>query len=146
VPVHQTKSKGKVIKMKVRKKNALRSSAVIQMALAIALVCGVPASFVAQELVKGTFTLSEPVRFGSTVLPAGPYTMSVEPVTSTKVLVFVRAENKIGPVASLLATASQRGCEVSSRGLSLQSDGTGLVARSMCLHRQELTIDFDLAR
>jgi hypothetical protein len=61
VPVHQTKSKGKVIKMKVRKKNALRSSAVIRMALAIALVCGVPASFVAQELVKGTFTLSEPV-------------------------------------------------------------------------------------
>jgi hypothetical protein len=132
--------------MQVRKENALRSCAVIRMAVAIALIAGVPASIVGQELVKGTFTLSEAVRFGSTVLPAGPYTMSVEPVTSTKVLVFVRAENKVVPVASLLATASQKGCEVSSRGLSLQLDAGGLVARSMCLDKQELTIDFDLSR
>lgn len=132
--------------MRAQKENALRGSSIIRMVLTIVLVCGVPASIVGQELVKGTFTLSEPVRFGSTVLPAGPYAMSIEPVTATKVLVFVRAENKVSPIASLLATASQRGCDVGSRGLNLESDGNGLVARSMCLDKQELTIDFDLSR
>ena len=102
----------------------------------------------AQELVKGAFTLNAETRFGSTVLPAGHYTVSVAPVTAlaasgTRVLVFVRPETKAGPVASILAMASSEACETPS-GLTLVSESSGMVARSLCLSKQGLAIDFDL--
>jgi hypothetical protein len=111
---------------------------------AMALVGGVKA----QELVKGAFTLNAEVRFGSTVLPAGHYTVSIAPVTAlaasgTRVLVFVRPESKAGPVASILAMASSETCETPS-GLTLVSESSGMVARSLCLSKQGLAIDFDL--
>jgi hypothetical protein len=111
---------------------------------AMALVGGVKA----QELVKGAFTLNAETRFGSTVLPAGHYTVSIAPVTAlaasgTRVLVFVRPESKAGPVASILAMASNESCETPS-GLTLVSESTGMVARSLCLSKQGLAIDFDL--
>jgi hypothetical protein len=110
---------------------------------AMALVGGVKA----QELVKGAFTLNAETRFGSTVLPAGHYTVSIAPVTAlaasgTRVLVFVRPESKSGPVASILAMASSEGCEAPS-GLTLASESNGLVARSLCLGKQGLAIEFD---
>ena len=101
----------------------------------------------AQELVKGAFTLNAETRFGSTVLPAGHYTVSVAPVTAlaasgTRVLVFVRPETKAGPVASILAMASSEACETPS-GLTLVSESSGMVARSLCLSKQGLAIEFD---
>jgi hypothetical protein len=111
---------------------------------AMALVGGVKA----QELVKGAFTLNAEARFGSTVLPAGHYTVSIAPVTAlsssgSRVLVFVRPDSKPGPVASVLAMASTDSCETPS-GLTLVSESNGLVARSLCLAKQGLSIDFDL--
>lgn len=111
---------------------------------AMALVGGVKA----QELVKGAFTLNAEARFGSTVLPAGRYTVSIAPVTAlsssgSRVLVFVRPDSKPGPVASVLAMASTDACETPS-GLTLVSESSGLVARSLCLAKQGLSIDFDL--
>jgi len=102
----------------------------------------------AQELVKGAFTLNAETRFGSTILPAGHYTVSIAPVTAlaasgTRVLVFVRPDSKPGPVASILAMASSEACETPS-GLTLVSESNGLVARSLCLGKQGLAIDFDL--
>ncbi len=102
----------------------------------------------AQELVKGAFTLNAETRFGSTILPAGHYTVSIAPVTAlaasgTRVLVFVRPDSKPGPVASILAMASSEACEAPS-GLTLVSESNGLVARSLCLGKQGLAIDFDL--
>ncbi|MBV8513788.1 MAG: hypothetical protein JO260_00680 [Acidobacteria bacterium] len=102
----------------------------------------------AQELVKGAFTLNAQTRFGSTVLPAGRYTISIAPVTAlaasgTRVLVFVRPESKPGPVASILAMAANEACETPS-GLTLVSESNGLRARSLCLGKQGLSIDFDL--
>jgi hypothetical protein len=104
----------------------------------------------AQELVKGAFTLNAETRFGSTVLPAGHYTVSIAPVTAmtasgTRVLVFVRPDSKPGPVASILALASNEACENPS-GLTLASESNGLVARSLCLAKQGLSIDFDMPR
>jgi hypothetical protein len=101
----------------------------------------------AQELVKGAFTLTADTRFGSTILPAGHYTVSIAPVTEmtasgTRVLVFVRPDSKPGPVASILALASAEACENPS-GLTLASESNGLVARSLCLSKQGLAIDFD---
>jgi hypothetical protein len=102
----------------------------------------------AQELVKGAFTLNAETRFGSTVLPAGHYTVSIAPVTAmtasgSRVLVFVRPDSKPGPVASILALASSEACENPS-GLTLVSESNGLVARSLCLGKQGLAIDFDM--
>jgi hypothetical protein len=117
---------------------------------ALILAGGVSSSTKAQELVKGTFTLGTEARFGGTLLPAGHYTVSVEPVTSltaagSRVLVFVRSETKSGPVASVFAMASTEACDTPS-GLTLQSDGTGLAARSLCFSKQGLMIDFELSR
>jgi hypothetical protein len=113
------------------------------------LVCGAAGPAMAQELAKGTFTLSEGARFGTTLLPPGRYTVSIEPVTAMKpsgslVSVMVRPEDKVGPVASVLAMATQQSCETTPSGLSLQSDGVRLVARSMCLEKQGLVVDFNL--
>jgi hypothetical protein len=110
----------------------------------------VPGSARAQEIVKGTFTLDEGTRFGTTLLPAGHYTMFIAPVTSltapgSRVSVFIRPESKSGPVASVFALASQRACDAGS-GLTLLSDGRGLVARSLCLEKQGLLVDFDSSR
>ena len=114
------------------------------------LAGGVSSSTKAQELMKGTFTLSAETRFGGTLLPAGHYTVSVEPITTingagTRVLVFVRPETKSGPVASIFAMASQEACDTPS-GLTLVSDSNGLAARSLCLSKQGLMVDFDLSR
>ena len=102
----------------------------------------------AQELVKGAFTLNAETHFGSTILPAGHYTVSIAPVTGvaasgTRVLFFVRPDSKPGPVASILAMASSEACDTPS-GLTLVSESNGLVARSLCLSKQGLAIDFDL--
>ena len=117
---------------------------------ALILAAGFSSSTKAQELVKGTFTLGTEARFGGTLLPAGHYTVSVEPVTSvsatsSRVLVFVRSENKSGPVASVFALASTEACDTPS-GLTLLSDGTGLAARSLCFSKQGIMIAFDLSR
>jgi hypothetical protein len=117
---------------------------------ALLAVCGISSSTPAQEFVKGTFVLTSETHFGTTLLPPGHYTVSIEPVTSltaagNRVLVFVRPESKSGPVASVFAMASQEGCDTAS-GLTLVPDGTTLAARSLCLGKQGLMIDFDLSR
>ncbi len=132
---------------KVRRYNSKNATLFLCAAL---LVCGIASSTKAQELIKGTFTLTADTRFGNAVLPAGRYTVSIEPITSmtssgTRVSVFVRPEAKAGPVVSVLAMASQDACENPS-GLTLASDGVGLSARSLCLSKQGLNIDFDLSR
>jgi hypothetical protein len=137
--------------MAYSEKTQNRSSLSLRIVLfTLFLVCGVAGTSNAQELVKGTFALNAETRIGSTVLPAGQYTVLVQPVTSmtasnSRVLVFVRPDSKSGPVASVFALASQEGCE-SPSGLKLVSDGTGLVAQSLCLGKQSLMIEFDLSR
>lgn len=113
-------------------------------------VFGISGSTQAQEFLKGTFVLTAETHFGATLLPAGHYAISVEPITSmtasgTRVLVLIRPENKSGPVASTFAMASPEGCDTTS-GLRLVSDGAGLTARSLCIAKQGLMIDFDLSR
>ena len=133
------------------KKTRYGSFSIVKLFLfALLLAGGVASSANAQDLVRGTFILNTETRFGTTLLPAGHYTVSVEPLSTvtgpaSRVLVFVRADAKSGPVASLFATASAEACDTPS-GLTLASDGTGLAARSLCLSKQGLMIDFDLSR
>ena len=115
-------------------------------ALALTAVCGVASRTAAQDLVKATFTLTSETRFGSTVLPAGQYTLLVEPISQLRpvgspVAITVRPENGSGPFASILATAAQEGCGRDQ--LKVISTGAGFVAQSMCLEKQGLTLRFD---
>jgi len=57
----------------------------------------------------------------------------------------VRPESKPGPVASILAMASSEACDTPS-GLTLVSESNGLTAKSLCLGKQGMSIDFDLPR
>src|ERR1700727_2719424 len=90
----------------------------------------------AQELVKGAFTLTADTRFGSTILPAGHYTVSIAPVTEmtasgTRLLVFVRPDSQPGPVASILALASAEAC-ASISGLPFATESNARSARALC--------------
>ena len=112
-------------------KNIIATTKKVAIATGLAAVALLGAAK-AQELVKGVFTLNAETRFGSTVLPAGHYTVSIAPVTplaasGTRVLVFVRPESKPGPVASILAMSSSEGCDTPS-GLTLVSESNGLTA------------------
>ena len=133
------------------KKTRYGSFSIVKLFLfALLLAAGVASSANAQDLVRGTFILNTETRFGTTLLPAGHYTVSVAPLTTvtgpaSRVLVFVRPDAKSGPVASLFAIASTEACDTPS-GLTLASDGAGLAARSLCLSKQGLMIDFDLSR
>jgi hypothetical protein len=118
--------------------------------LALALVgAGAAGRVAAQDLVKAKFTLTSKTRFGATVLPAGQYTLFVEPISSVRavgspVAVTVRSENGSGPHVSVLVTASQEGCGKDE--LKLNASDTGFVAQSMCLGTQQLMLHFDGSR
>jgi len=118
--------------------------------LALALIgAGAATRVVAQELVKAKFTLTAETRFGATVLPAGQYTLFLEPINSIRavgspVAITVRSDNGNGPYLSVLATASQEGCGKDE--LKLNASGTGDVAQSMCLGTQQLMLHFDGSR
>jgi hypothetical protein len=118
--------------------------------LALALL-GVAAAtrVAAQDLVKAKFTLNAETRFGATVLPAGQYTLFLEPINSIRavgspVAVTVRPDSGGGPFVSVLATASQEGCGKDE--LKLNANGNGFVAQSMCLGSQQLMLHFDGSR
>jgi len=118
--------------------------------LALALIgAGAATRVVAQELVKAKFTLTAETRFGATVLPAGQYTLFLEPINSIRavgspVAITVRSDNGNGPYLSVLATASQEGCGKDE--LKLNASGTGYAAQSMCLGTQQLMLHFDGSR
>jgi hypothetical protein len=114
--------------------------------LTVVVASGVVGPTRAQDLVKASFTLSGDTRFGTTVLPAGQYTLLVEPITSLRavgspVAIAVRPDNASRPFAAVLATAWQEGCGKDE--LKLVSRGTGFVAQSMCLGKQQLLLHFD---
>ena len=72
--------------------------------LAAIAILGVTTLTPAQDLVKARFTLSKETRFGATVLPAGQYTLFVEPISPIRavgspVAITVRSENGSGPYA-----------------------------------------------
>jgi len=117
--------------------------------LGLVSVFAIANSASAQELVRATFTLNEETRFGTTVLPAGQYTLFVEPITPLRavgspVAITVRSDRASRPYVAVLATASQEGCGKDE--LKLSSSTTGFVAQSMCLGTQQLMLHFDGSR
>jgi hypothetical protein len=146
--IRKTKSsEERLLKMKNETKATKISHFTRVLALAVIAMFGVATLTPAQELVKASFTLTKDTRFGTTILPAGRYTASVEPVSGLRtvgsaVSIVVRPESGSGKMAAVLATASREGCD---GGLTLQSDTAGVFAQTMCLDKQQLVLHFDLS-
>jgi hypothetical protein len=119
-------------------------------------VCGTATPALAQNAVAGTFTLSENARFGNTLLGAGQYKFSIEPIGNIQsirsiqqgaghlVLVVLRPE-KAGPVASIFAMASPSGRASEVNELVLGSERKDTLAQTMNLPKEGLVVDFNWA-
>ena len=139
---------------------ALSSKSIYQTVLARILACGALAAcataspLLAQNSIAGNFTLKENARFGDTVLAAGRYTFSIEPVGTIQsirsiqqgaghlVLVVLRPERS-GSVASIFAMASRSSRARESSELVLEPEKEVALARTMYLEKEGLEVDFD---
>jgi len=120
--------------------------------VALAL-CANATPLLAQNVIGGNFTLNESTRFGNTVLGAGRYKFSVEPIGTIRsirsiqqgaghlVLVVLKPE-KSGPVASMFAMASPSGHTREASELVLEPVKAGTLAETLYLEKEGLMVDF----
>ena len=118
------------------------------------VVCAGASPALAQNSIAGTFTLKENARFGNTVLAAGPYKFSIEPIGTIQsirsiqqgaghlVLVVMKPE-KSGPTASLFAMASPSDQTRDASELVLAPDKQVTLAQAMYLEKEKLLVDFN---
>ena len=116
-------------------------------------VCVTASPLLAQNAIGGNFTLNETARFGNTILGAGQYKFSIEPIGNVQsirsiqqgnghlVLVVLRPE-KSGPVASIFAMASPSGHGHETNELVLEPEKAGTLAQTMYLEAEGLVVDF----
>jgi hypothetical protein len=115
--------------------------------------CVSPSPALAQNSIAGNFTLKENARFGNTLLAAGPYKFSIEPIGTIQsihsieqgaghlVLVVIKPE-KSGPIASIFAMASPSDRTREASELILESERTGTLVQTMYLEKEGLVVDF----
>jgi len=123
------------------------------LAWAALVICANASPLLAQNAIGGNFTLNESTRFGHTVLGAGQYKFSIEPVGTIQsirsiqggaghlVLVVVRAE-KSGAVASIFAMASPSDHAREANELILESEKDKTLAQTLYLEKEGLVVDF----
>ncbi len=116
-------------------------------------VCVSASPALAQNSIAGNFTLNENARFGNSVLAAGHYKFSIEPIGTIQsihsiqqgaghlVLVVIRPE-KSGPTASIFAMASPSDHAREASELILEPERTGTLAQTMYLEKDGLMVDF----
>ncbi len=116
-------------------------------------ICANASPLLAQNVIGGNFTLNESARFGSTILPAGPYKFSIEPVGAVRsmrsiqqgvghmVLVVVKPE-KSGPIASMFAMASPSDHSRESDELVLKPKKAVTLVETLYLEKEGLMVDF----
>lgn len=116
-------------------------------------ICANAGPLLAQNTIGGNFTLNESARFGSTILAAGQYRFSIEPIGTVQsirsiqqgaghlVLVVLKPE-KSGTIASLFAMASPSDHSRETSELVLESEKTGTLAETLYLEKEGLMVDF----
>lgn len=116
-------------------------------------LCANASPLPAQNMIGGSFTLNESARFGSTILTAGPYRFSIEPVGTIQsihtiqqgaghlVLVVLKPE-KSGPIASMFAMASPSDHAREANSLVLELEKAGTLAETLYLEKEGLMVDF----
>ena len=117
-------------------------------------VCASASPALAQNSIAGNFTLKENARLGDTVLAAGPYKFSIEPIGTIQsirsiqqgaghlVLVVMKPE-KSGPTASFFAMASPSDHTRDASELVLAPDKQEMLAQAMYLEKEKLLVDFN---
>jgi hypothetical protein len=136
----------------------LNSKSIYRKVLARALAwgalafCATATPLLAQNAIGGNFTLNESARFGNTILTAGPYKFSIEPIGTIQsirsiqqgaghlVLVVLKPE-KSGPVASMFAMASPSDHAREANELVLESEKAGTLAETLYLEKEGLMVD-----
>lgn len=116
-------------------------------------ICANASPLPAQNAIGGNFALNESARFGNTVLAAGQYRFSIEPLGTIQsihsiqqgaghlVLVVLKPE-KSGPVVSIFAMASPSDHSREANELVLESEKTGTLAETLYLDKEGLMVDF----
>ena len=116
-------------------------------------VCLTANPLVAQNIIGGNFTLNENTRFGSTILRAGQYNFSIEPIGTIQsmrtiqqgaghLVLVVLKPAKSGPTASMFAMASPSDHAREASELVLEPETTEPLARIMYLEKEGLMVDF----
>jgi hypothetical protein len=137
----------------LRGKAAYRAVLARMLAWAALVVCSSASPALAQNTIAGNFTLKEDARVGSTLLAAGPYKFTVEPIGTIQsmqsieqgaghlVLVVMRPKES-GPIASIFAMASSSGHTREASELILGTEKAGTLLQTMHLEKEGLIVDF----
>jgi hypothetical protein len=136
-----------------------KSKSIIHKVFARIMSCGALAACItaspllAQDTIDGKFTLSENARFGDTLIGAGHYRFSIEPVGTIQsihsiqegaghlVLVVLKPE-KSGRAVSIFAMASPSGRGRETSELILEPEKAGTIAQTKYLEMDGLIVDF----
>lgn len=139
-----------------------KGKSIIRKVLTKIIVCGALAACItasplpAQDSIDGKFTLSENARFGDTVISAGQYRFSIEPIGTIQsihslqegaghvVLMILRPE-KSGRAVSIFAMASPSGRGRETSELILEPGKAGTFAQTKYLEMDGLIVDFGWA-
>jgi len=123
------------------------------LAWAALAICANASPLLAQNTIGGNFTLNESARFGNTILTAGPYKFTIEPIGTIQsirsiqqgaghlVLVVLKPE-KSGPMASMFAMASPSDHAREASELVLELEKAGALAETLYLEKEGLMVDF----
>ncbi|MCU1239975.1 MAG: hypothetical protein JWO71_701 [Candidatus Acidoferrum typicum] len=117
------------------------------------VVCATSSPALAQNSIAGHFTLKENARFGSSVLAAGPYKFSIEPIGTIQsvrsiqggashLVLVVMTPEKSGPAASTFAMASPSNHTSDASELTLDPERAGTLVHTMYLEKEGLLVDF----
>jgi len=107
----------------------------------------------AQDVIGGRFTLNESARFGNTILTAGQYNFTIEPIGTVQsihsiqqgaghLVLVVLKPAKSGPMASLFAMASPNDHSREASELVLEPEKAGTLAEALYLEKEGLMVDF----
>jgi len=116
-------------------------------------ICASASPLLAQDAIGGNFTLHESARFGSTILTAGPYNFTIEPIGTVQsirsiqqgaghLVLVVLKPAKSGPMASLFAMASPNDHSREASELVLEPEKAGALAETLYLEKEGLMVDF----
>jgi hypothetical protein len=117
------------------------------------VVCSSASPALAQNTIAGNFTLKENARIGGTLLDAGAYKFSIEPIGTIQsmqsieqgaghlVLVVIKP-TKSGPTASVFAMASPSGRTREGSELILEAEKAGTLMQTLYLEKEGLLVDF----
>ena len=123
------------------------------LAWAALAICANASPLLAQNTIGGNFTLKESARFGNTILTAGAYRFTIEPIGTIQsihsiqqgvghlVLVVLKPE-KSGPMASMFAMASPSDHAREASELVLELEKAGTLAEALYLEKEGLMVDF----